>query len=53
MIIGNTARLCESYDSIRAKVLAVGGWGDAYKNAVPQLVEALPDAKGIVGPWVP
>ncbi len=42
----------ESYDTIKAKVLAVGGWGDAYKNAVPQLVEALPGAKGIIGPWV-
>ncbi|WP_341234970.1 CocE/NonD family hydrolase [uncultured Sulfitobacter sp.] len=42
----------EDYTAIKAKVLAVGGWGDAYKNAVPQLVEALPGAKGIVGPWV-
>lgn len=42
----------EDYSKIKAKVLAIGGWGDAYKNAVPQLVEALPDAKGIVGPWV-
>ncbi|MCX7559059.1 CocE/NonD family hydrolase [Sulfitobacter sp. F26204] len=42
----------EDYAAIKAKVLAIGGWGDAYKNAVPQLVEALPDAKGIVGPWV-
>ncbi|AXI47514.1 peptidase S15 [Sulfitobacter sp. SK012] len=42
----------EDYSAIKAKVLAVGGWGDAYKNAVPQLVEALPGAKGIVGPWV-
>ena len=44
--------VCEDYTAIKAKVLAVGGWGDAYKNAVPQLVEALPGAKGIVGPWV-
>lgn len=44
--------VCEDYGAIAAKVLAVGGWGDAYKNAVPQLVEALPGAKGIVGPWV-
>lgn len=44
--------VCEDYAAIKAKVLAVGGWGDAYKNAVPQLVEALPGAKGIVGPWV-
>ncbi len=42
----------ESYDTIKAKVLAVGGWGDAYKNAVPQLVQNVPGAKGIVGPWV-
>lgn len=42
----------ERYDTIKAKVLAVGGWGDAYKNAVPQLVDALPGAKGIIGPWV-
>ncbi|MCX7564765.1 CocE/NonD family hydrolase [Sulfitobacter sp. F26169L] len=42
----------EDYSKLKAKVLAVGGWGDSYKNAVPQLVEALDDAKGIVGPWV-
>ncbi|MEM9638383.1 MAG: CocE/NonD family hydrolase, partial [Pseudomonadota bacterium] len=44
--------VCEDYSTIKAKVLAIGGWGDAYKNAVPQLVQALPGAKGIVGPWV-
>lgn len=42
----------EDYSTLKAKVLAVGGWGDAYKNAVPQLVEGLEGAKGIVGPWV-
>jgi len=44
--------ICESYDTIKAKVLAVGGWGDAYKNAVPQIVDNISGAKGIVGPWV-
>jgi len=44
--------VCEDYSAIKAKVLALGGWGDAYKNTVPQLVENLPGAKGIVGPWV-
>lgn len=44
--------VCEDFSAIKAKVLAVGGWGDSYKNAVPQLVEALDGAKGIVGPWV-
>ena len=33
-------------------MLAIGGWGDAYKNAVPQIVANIPGAKGIVGPWV-
>ena len=44
--------ICEDYSALKAKVLAVGGWGDAYKNAVPQLVENVPGAKGIIGPWV-
>lgn len=44
--------VCEDFSAIKARVLAVGGWGDAYKNAVPQLVENVPGAKGIVGPWV-
>ena len=44
--------VCESYDTIKAKVLAVGGWGDAYKNAVPRIVQNIPGAKGILGPWV-
>ncbi|MFT7593054.1 MAG: putative CocE/NonD family hydrolase [Paracoccaceae bacterium] len=45
--------VCEDYSAIKAAVLAVGGWGDGYKNAVPQLVENLDSpAKGIIGPWV-
>jgi predicted acyl esterase len=33
-------------------VLAVGGWNDAYTNAVPRLVTNLSSpAKGIIGPW--
>ena len=44
--------VCETYATINAKVLAIGGWGDAYKNAVPQIVQNIPGAKGIVGPWV-
>lgn len=44
--------VCEDYSAIKAKVLAIGGWGDAYKNAVPQIVENIVGAKGIVGPWV-
>ena len=44
--------VCEDFGAIRAKVLAVGGWGDSYKNAVPQIVANIPGSKGIIGPWV-
>lgn len=44
--------VCEDYGAIGAAVLALGGWGDAYKNAVPQIVANIPGAKGITGPWV-
>ena len=44
--------VCENYSAIKARVLAVGGWGDAYKNAVPQIVQNIPGATGIIGPWV-
>ena len=42
----------ENYADIEAAVLAVGGWNDAYTNAVPRLVSHLKSpAKGIIGPW--
>lgn len=45
--------VCEDFSAIKAAVLSVGGWGDSYKNAVPQLVENISaPVKGIVGPWV-
>ncbi|KUJ76999.1 peptidase S15 [Ruegeria marisrubri] len=45
--------VCEDFGAIKAATLAVGGWGDAYKNTVPLLVEQLQaPTKGIVGPWV-
>ena len=31
--------VCENYRAITAATLAIGGWGDAYKNAVSSLVE--------------
>lgn len=44
--------VCENYDAIEAAVLAVGGWADAYMNAVPRLIENLKaPCRGIVGPW--
>jgi len=42
----------EDFGAIQAAVSAVGGWNDAYTNAVPRLVSHLKaPAKGIIGPW--
>ncbi len=45
--------VCEDFGAIQAAVFAVGGWGDAYSNAVPRLLAGL-DApcRALVGPWV-
>lgn len=44
--------VCEDYGQIQAAVLAVGGWADAYSNAVPRLLKGLSGPrKGIIGPW--
>jgi putative CocE/NonD family hydrolase len=45
--------VCEDYTAIKAAVLAIGGWGDAYKNTVSNLLENISaPVKGIVGPWM-
>ncbi|APH73855.1 CocE/NonD family hydrolase [Aquibium oceanicum] len=46
--------VCEDFSRIKAATLTVGGWGDAYKNAVARLVAGISEApaKGIVGPWI-
>ncbi len=45
--------VCEDFSAIRAATLAIGGWGDAYKNAVSRLVAGIEaPAKGVVGPWI-
>lgn len=44
--------VCEDFGSITSPVYAVGGWADAYTNAVPRLLEELPGPrKGLIGPW--
>ena len=44
--------VCEDYAEIEAAVLTVGGWADAYSNAVFRLLEHLPGPKrGVIGPW--
>ena len=44
--------VCEDFGAIEAAVLAVGGWSDAYSNAVPRLLAGLKaPARGLTGPW--
>nr|WP_246849227.1 CocE/NonD family hydrolase [Rubellimicrobium arenae] len=45
--------VCEDFGAIRAATLAVGGWGDSYKNVPPALLEGLSaPVKAIIGPWI-
>jgi len=44
--------VAEDYAAIECAVLAIGGWADAYTNAVPRLLEHLScPRRGIIGPW--
>ncbi|MDF1501008.1 MAG: CocE/NonD family hydrolase [Anaerolineales bacterium] len=44
--------VCENYADIQCPVYMIGGWADAYTNAVPRLLEGLPGPKkGLIGPW--
>jgi predicted acyl esterase len=44
--------VCEDFSAIEAPTLVVGGWNDAYSNAVPRLMKGLRTTrKAIIGPW--
>jgi putative CocE/NonD family hydrolase len=44
--------VCENYDAINCPVYAIGGWADAYSNAIPRLLAGLKaPRKGLIGPW--
>jgi hypothetical protein len=44
--------VCEDFAAIECAVYAVGGWADAYTNAVPRLLAGLScPRKGLIGPW--
>jgi uncharacterized protein len=44
--------VCEDYGAIQCAVLAVGGWLDAYTNAVPRLLQGLASPRrGLIGQW--
>ena len=42
----------ENFGAIEAPALVVGGWNDAYSNAIPRLMRGLRSpCKAIIGPW--
>lgn len=44
--------VCEDVKAIKAAVLAVGGWDDAYSNAVPRMAANLTSpVRALAGPW--
>jgi len=44
--------IAEDYAAIEAATLLVGGWADAYTNAVPRMLEHLTcPRRGLIGPW--
>ncbi len=43
--------ICEDYEKVDIPVFSVGGWQDAYTDSVFRLIENLPYAKGLIGPW--
>jgi uncharacterized protein len=44
--------VCENPEAIRCPVYLVGGWADAYRDAVFRLLESLTvPRRGLIGPW--
>jgi uncharacterized protein len=44
--------ICEDYDAIECPVLAVGGWADAYVDAIFRMLEHLScPRRAVIGPW--
>jgi putative CocE/NonD family hydrolase len=45
--------VCEDWNAIQVPVYAVGGWDDAYRNAIFRLLANLKvPRKGLIGPWL-
>ncbi|MDP4822607.1 MAG: CocE/NonD family hydrolase, partial [Aestuariivirgaceae bacterium] len=44
--------ICEDWNAVECPVLLVGGWNDAYSNAIPRMMAGLKvPCKAIIGPW--
>ncbi len=44
--------VCEDWEAIRIPVFAIGGWTDAYTNAIPRMLAGLGvPRQALIGPW--
>ena len=44
--------VCEDWNKIQTPALLIGGWNDAYSNAIPRMMKNLRvPRKAIIGPW--
>jgi uncharacterized protein len=44
--------VCEDFGAIHCPVYMVGGWTDAYRNAILRFLQGYPGpCKGLIGPW--
>jgi putative CocE/NonD family hydrolase len=44
--------VCEDYGAIQCPVMLIGGWADAYTNAIQRMLEHLKvPRRAIIGPW--
>lgn len=44
--------ICEDYSAIQCPAMLIGGWADAYTNAIPRMLGHLKVARrAIIGPW--
>jgi len=44
--------ICENYGDVEVPVFLIGGWADAYTNAIPRMLEHLKvPRKAVIGPW--
>jgi putative CocE/NonD family hydrolase len=44
--------ICEDYSAVRCAVLAVGGWADAYVDAIFRMLAGLDcPRRAVIGPW--
>ncbi len=43
--------VCEDYSALDIPILIMGGWHDGYSDAAIRLVQNLPNARLIMGPW--